>query len=111
MKSLAFPKAFRIVKREEFVTMNRCGKRRHSRHFVAISRENDTGNPRLGITVSKKIGTAVERNRVKRLLREFFRLNRAKISKGMDIVIAAKRDAPLLNLEAVTRELGPLLLE
>jgi ribonuclease P protein component len=50
------------------------------------------GISRLGITVSKKVGSAAERNRIRRLVREFFRLNRSRLSTPQDIVIIAKRN-------------------
>ena len=66
---------------------------------------------RLGTAVTKKVGTAVVRNRIKRLVREFFRLHQNKIQIPMDIVVVPKRriDAKHLNLEAVKKELLPLL--
>ena len=50
--------------------------------------ERDT---RIGITVSKKVGKAHQRNRVKRLVREAFRLNRCRLPKGLDVVLVAKK--------------------
>ncbi len=48
---------------------------------------------RLGITVTRKIGNAVERNRIKRLVREVFRLNRTRLPEGLDLVWVAKQQA------------------
>lgn len=53
----------------------------------------DQGPIRLGITVTRKVGNAVRRNRIKRLVREWFRQRRESV-KGLDLVIIAKRDFP-----------------
>ncbi len=71
-----------------------------------IFKENGLSFARLGITVSKKIGNAVQRNRVKRLIREFFRLHRDLFPKGFDIVIAAKRNAISVTYSDITEELS-----
>jgi ribonuclease P protein component len=57
-------------------------------------REPDGPLPtRLGITVTRKIGNAVARNRIKRLVREVFRLHRARLPEGLDLVWVAKQQA------------------
>ncbi len=59
---------------------------------------NDLPRSRLGLSVSKRIGNAVKRNRVKRLLREAFRLNQHDLPVGLDIICVAKPiDAPTLE--------------
>jgi ribonuclease P protein component len=60
----------------------------------------------LGVTLSKKTGNAVKRNRVKRLIREFFRLNTSYFPQGYDIVIVAKKDASDFNYQSIKEELG-----
>jgi len=67
---------------------------------------------RLGTAVTRKLGSAVLRNRIRRLIREFFRLHQNEIQTPLDIVVVPKRrlDARKLNLDAVTalRERGAL---
>ncbi len=75
-----------------------------------ILKENGLGITRLGLTVSRKTGNAVKRNRVKRLIREFFRLNDTYFPQGYDIVIAAKKDASYLDLQKIKSELGEILI-
>ena len=52
--------------------------------------ENGSGEPRLGITTTRKMGNAVTRNRARRLLREVFRKNKRFVPNGIDIVVNAK---------------------
>lgn len=100
-----FPAENRIKKRQDFVLARNCGRRLRTGHFfLHIRITGDTGS-RLGITVSKKIGNAVIRNRIKRLVREFFRLNLDKIPGGIDLSIVAYRNAAELNLAEITEEL------
>lgn len=91
--------------RADFVNLNRWGKRCHTRHFVVIIKQNGLSITRLGVTVSKKAGNAVKRNRIKRLIREIFRLNHSRIPQGYDIVVAAKKDASYLDLWKAKEEL------
>ncbi len=89
----------------DFVNLNRSGKRLHTNYFTIIFKQNRLGVTRLGITVSKKTGNAVRRNRVKRLIREFFRLNKSFFQPGYDLVITAKKDASHLDLWKIKEEL------
>ena len=59
-------------------------------YMVLYARRNRTGTNRVGITVSKKLGHAVVRNRVRRRLREVYRLNEEKFTPGWDIVVVAR---------------------
>ena len=69
------------------------------------------GQWRLGLAVTRKCGNAVWRNRIKRVVREFFRLRQRCIPQGLDIVVAPKRnlDPRTLTLAGLTREFLPLM--
>jgi ribonuclease P protein component len=110
MRHYSFSKRERLLNRKDFVNLNRLGKRYHTKHFLVIVKENEAGVKRLGITVTKKIGNAVKRNRVKRLTREFFRLNKHHFSTGCDIVIIGKNNSFLLSYSDIKEELGEIIL-
>jgi ribonuclease P protein component len=69
------------------------------------------GHWRLGIAVSKKIGSAVKRNRLKRLIKEFFRLHQNEINLSADIVVVPKKtkDLDKLDLHKVEHELAAVI--
>ncbi len=76
-----------------------------------IARTRESGIWRVGFAVSKKVGIAVVRNRVKRVLREFFRINQAQIPPAMDIVVIPRRslNGAELRLALASSELLPVL--
>ncbi len=109
MGFFSFPKSERLLKRPDFVKLNRTGKRHHTAHFVVIKGKNGLGITRMGVTVGKKVGNAVTRNRTKRLLREFFRLNKPRLPRGYDYVFVAKKDAAYLDYKKTKEELEPIV--
>jgi ribonuclease P protein component len=111
MKQFSFPKKERLLNREDFVNLNRLGKRQRTKHFTVIYRRNDLGLNRLGITASKKIGIAVKRNRVKRLIREFFRRYKHHFPQGYDIVIIPYKGADGLDFRTIQEELSNIRLD
>ena len=73
--------------------------------LVLYARKNRTDTNRVGITVSKKLGKAVIRNRVRRRIREVYRLNEEKFLPGWDIVIVARSRAVEVSFQKLTESL------
>jgi ribonuclease P protein component len=105
MSAFSLPKGERLLNRNDFVNLNREGGKYHTSHFAIYYRKNRLGVSRLGITASKKTGNAVTRNRIKRLVREFYRLHKAYIPPSRDILISAKKGAGDLDFWKVREEL------
>lgn len=88
--------------------MHERGRRVSSSSFTLHGLGNEVGHSRLGITVSRKVGGAVVRNRVKRMLREIFRYNRAALAASLDLIVVARpgiqeRTAAEIEKELLTR--------
>ena len=111
MESFSFKKKERLLKRAEFINLNLHGVRYYTKDFIVILKQNKSYITRLGITVSKRFGNSVKRNRIKRLIREFFRLNKQHVPKGYDIMVIALKEGGNVNLLKVKEELGGLLLK
>jgi ribonuclease P protein component len=94
-----------MLKRHEFVALAKSGRRIQNENFIAVFAPARHGRSRLGVTVTKKVGQAVKRNRIKRLVREFFRLNRQFISGAWDINIIAKNQIADITSQQAYRAL------
>lgn len=110
-KRFSLGKHERLRRRKDFDLVFSDGSRRHTKNFTIILRLNGLQFSRLGVTVGKKVGNAVKRNRVKRYLREFFRLHKHKLPPSHDVVIIAKKDAATLAYHDVRKELATVLIE
>ncbi len=84
----------RLSRSAEFERVYRQGRSIANRHLVLYTFPNpSTGRPRLGLSVSRKVGGAVERNRVKRLLREAWARAEDELVAGQDVVVVARPQA------------------
>ncbi len=90
MKRFGLPKSSLLRKNGEFNRVYRGGKRLHGKGFSLIFSANRMEFNRLGISVRKKTGTAVYRNRIKRIIRESFRLHRDLFPAECDIVVTVR---------------------
>ena len=89
----------KLKKRWEFQRAYQKGNKYWNRYFVIYVFHNHFNNLRLGITVSKKVGKSVKRNRVKRLIRESFRQLRPRIKTEYDIVVVGRTPARRLTCQ------------
>lgn len=96
----------RSLRQADFRRVTSEGRRSETAYFLVFCLERgDGGAARLGITVTRRVGGAVRRNRIKRLVREWFRHRRRGL-RGRDLVVIAKRELP----ERLTqREVDPVL--
>jgi ribonuclease P protein component len=97
-----------VRKKWEYEKIYRGGKRLHGEGFTLIYRMNPSGTARLGISVHHKIRGAVKRNRIKRLVREAFRLGRNDFLSGADMVFAVRPDFVCNSPGAIRQAVGRL---
>ena len=111
------PRSGRLSRSADFERVYRRGKSHGNRHLVlyAFPRGAEADGPRLGVSVSRKVGGAVHRNKVKRLLREAFRAREADLPADHDYVVVARPEARELaereGLDGIAGALDELLEE
>jgi ribonuclease P protein component len=98
-----------LAKRRDFDLVFKAGLSAAAKYLVVYGRPNELNWNRLGLSVSKKIGKAVTRNRVKRLLREAVRKALGDSLQHYDFVIVAKKTATEARLENFIREIEKFL--
>ena len=101
----------RLSRSAEFERAYRQGRSHSNRHLIVYAFPRDVdGEARLGVSVSRKVGGAVDRNRVKRLLREAFDAESAAVPAGHDVVVVARPSArELAQREGLAGVRGALL--
>jgi ribonuclease P protein component len=108
-----FTKFDRLLKRTAFERLGRRAKKVQTRHFIALFEANAIDRCRLGVSASRKVGSAVSRNRIKRLAREYFRQNRHLLGNNLDVHVIAKKEAAnvcnqevMISLEQLFKKIG-----
>jgi ribonuclease P protein component len=101
-------KSDRLLKRAEYVELSDSGRKLITGLFIVLAAPAQSGRSRIGITVSRKVGGAIQRNRIKRLAREAFRLNRHLLCKPLDISLIARNAAADQPNRAIARALKGL---
>ena len=99
-----FPRSCRLTTRRQFLTVYAEGRRVASKSFTLFGMRNSAGTCRLGITVTRKVGGAVRRIRIKRRLREVFRRNRAQLAPDIDLVVNAHAAIDVSDAQAIESE-------
>lgn len=105
---LTFSKAARVRSRLDFDAIYDRGVRQSDGCLSILLLPNDRATSRLGLAVSKRCGNAVQRNRFKRRLREVFRLSRANLPTGFDLVVQPRANTPL-DVDLLTKSLVSLM--
>jgi len=90
----SFPQSARVKRRADFLRTLRRGARAADGVLLMRALPNDRARTRLGLIVARAHGNAVARNRIKRMLRESFRLCRCELPKGLDLICTPARRVP-----------------
>ena len=104
-----FPRTCRIRTRGEYDRAFREGRSRHTQHLRVIVARAQGAESRVGLVVSRKVGKAHDRNRVKRLVRDYFRTHRARFRVPIELVVVAKRGAAQVEGFELRKELDSVL--
>ncbi|WP_235727644.1 ribonuclease P protein component [Maridesulfovibrio frigidus] len=110
---LKWTKEHRLLKKPDFDLCYEQGKKHYTKNFIlfVLCHGSGPGGVRLGLTVSRKKGPAVVRNRIKRVIREFFRLYQNQIKVQADIIFVPKRalDGKKITLGLAEKELSTVI--
>ena len=98
-----FPKAVRLLRRREFLEVQDKGQKLPSECLLGLARPNGRPFSRVGLTISSKVGNAVVRARLRRLLRELFRKRRGQWPTGLDVVLVVRQSARDVSFNDMAR--------
>ncbi len=100
-----FPRAMRLLRHADFDRVYQKGRRLFSAHLTAFYLRREAGEGlRVGFTVGRALGSAVDRNRMKRRLREAVRMSRPEINIGVDVVINPKKSLLRAEFDDLRKE-------
>lgn len=100
----SYPRADRLLRRAEFLRVQREGKRVNTQHFAVMVLPAE--RQKFGVTVTKRVAGSVGRNRIKRLAREVYRRERALFPGRCELVLVARAGADQLDYAALRDELA-----
>lgn len=101
--ALTFPKSFRFQRSSEFLRVKTAG-RAYSGRLMTVGVLKGCAASKVGLITSKRVGGAVDRNRVRRQLRELMRLTRSEWTPGVCVVVIARHAAVKASFEALRGE-------
>jgi ribonuclease P protein component len=101
-----FPRGGRLLRRRDFDSVYQRGKRHFSTHMTVFYLPRESDGLRVGFTAGKILGGAVERNRVRRRLREAVRLHRHELVAPIDVVIHPKKSALRADFSQLESEIS-----
>jgi len=87
----------RIRRKKDFSSLYKNGSRLRGRYFDLVYRPSQSGASRLAVVVSRKVGSAVIRNRIKRRIRDVFRRNKGLFAAPMDVIVVTRKEVQDLN--------------
>ena len=101
-----FPRAARLLKHSDFDRVYKQGRRHFSSHMTVFFLRQAEGSARVGFTVGRVLGGAVQRNRIKRRLREAVRRRRSLLKGAVDVVINPKKSVLTVEFPVVLEEIS-----
>ncbi len=105
MKNHTFKKYERLHNRKNFIKLFQNGKKVYSKYFLIYYLANELEYSRIAVVVKKKFGKAVERNKIKRRIREIYRCNKSNFRQGIDMIIFVSENCKNLDFINLRKEL------
>ena len=109
MSGFSYTREERLSGNNEYDRVFTEGKAFRTRSLTTLATPNPCGVSRIGLSVGRRVGSAVRRNRIKRVLREAYRLNKAELSIPCDIVFIPRRGLEKVGLRVIEPEVRHIL--